>query len=115
MMKCDSLFEEFKRYEGQPVKIYTDDGRVHCGIDVHAFGDYVRLLDECSRTLFIDYEHIDAVVEPQMRLHKCCHDHCKCKDEGGGRFDREDREDGYERENGYDRENGNYERDRDCR
>lgn len=81
-MKCENLYQEFKKYEGQPVKIYTDDGKVHCGIELVAYDDAVKILDKCGRTIFIDYSHVDAVVEPMMRLDRCCRDHCECRGEG---------------------------------
>lgn len=70
MSKC--LYEEFKCFEGQPVKIYTDDGRIHKGIDINALENAVRIIDKCGRLVLIEYCHIDAVEEPQMSLHKCC-------------------------------------------
>lgn len=93
MMKCNTLFEEFKRFEGQPVEIFTDDGRKHCGIDIEAFETAVRIIDDCGRTQLIEFRHIDAVVEPMMRLRRCCNE-CKChrdrdEDENGDR-DRDD-------------------------
>ena len=81
----NSLFGEFKRFEGQPIIIETTDHREHHGIVLGSFEDGVRIIDECCRLEFIDYCHISAVIEPQMRLHKCerreCHEehlHCDC-------------------------------------
>jgi len=78
-MKCESLYQEFKKFEGQPVMIYTDDGRVLCGIDLVAYEDAVRIIDKCSRTVYVAYEHIDSVVEPQMELDRGCKSECGCK------------------------------------
>lgn len=102
-MKCDSLFHEFKKFEGQPVKIYTDDEKVHCGIDLVAFDDAVRILDKCGRTELIEFEHISSVVEPMMRLQRCCGARCKCREdrEDDDDFDRdEDRDEDDECERG---------------
>lgn len=101
MMKCNTLFDEFRKFEGQPVKVFTDDEKVHCGIDMEAFETAVRILDDCGRTLFIDYSHIDTVVEPQMRLRRCCRDECRCR-----RDDDNDRDD--------DRDDRDCDHDRDC-
>ena len=76
MMKCESLCHEFKKYEGQPVKVYTDDGRTHTGISLACYDDAVRILDRCGRIIFIEFCHIDAVVEPMMKLHRCCRESC---------------------------------------
>ena len=75
-MKCESLYHEFKKYEGQPVKVYTCDGRTHTGICLACYDDAVRLLDRCGRIVFLDFAHIDAVVEPMMKLHRCCPESC---------------------------------------
>lgn len=84
-----NLFHEFKRFEGQPIKIFTDDGRVQTGIDLDAFEDCVRIIDSCGRLKLIEFCHIDSVEEPQMRLHRC---RCDSKD-FGGEFDEEFDED----------------------
>ncbi|MCL2433519.1 MAG: hypothetical protein FWD16_03255 [Clostridia bacterium] len=90
---------EFKRFEGQPVKIYTDDSRIHRGIVLECDESAVRLIDRCGRIQFISFCHIDSIVEPQMHL-GCCRDdeldyidvverkpRCKMKDECGNRDD----------------------------
>ena len=69
------LFEEFRRFEGQPVIVETTDCRKHHGIVLDCCEDAVRIIDECCRLEFIDFCHISAVIEPQMRLHKCKHKH----------------------------------------
>lgn len=110
MMKCDSLFEEFKKFEGQPVEIFTDDGKMYCGIDLAAFADYVRILDDCGRTIFIDYTHIDAVVEPQMKLRRCCRDQCDCDRDNDRDHDR-DRDRDHDNGDSYGNSDSRY----DCR
>lgn len=65
------LFEEFKRFEGQPVVIFTDDERKHRGIVLKAFENSVRIIERCEKILLIEYCHIDAVEEPQMELRHC--------------------------------------------
>lgn len=100
MMKCNTLFEEFKKFEGQPVEIFTDDGRKHCGIDIEAFENAVRIIDDCNRTQLIEFRHIDAVVEPMMRLRRCCKE-CRC--------DRDDDDNG----NGIGTGNGDFDFDDD--
>jgi hypothetical protein len=81
-MKCEHLYEEFKKFEGSPVKIFTDSGRCYCGIDLVAREDCVLIMDKCSRMILIPYMHIDAVVEPQMELDNCCNDNCDCECKG---------------------------------
>lgn len=103
-MKCEYLYGEFKKFEGQPIKVFTDDGKVHCGIDLAAFDDSVRILEKCGRTLLLTYAHIDAVAEPQMRLERCCRGRCACR----GENDRD-----YDDDNGYDGD-GDYDDDDRC-
>lgn len=107
-MKCDNLYQEFKKFEGQPVKILTSDGKSHCGIDLMAYDDSVRIINKCNKTILIPYDHIDAVIEPQMELERCCRDHCDCRRDND--YDDNDRD--YERDNDRD-----YDRDdkRRCR
>lgn len=72
----------FKRYKGQPVEILTDDGVRYCGIDLDSDGDSVEIIDECSRVIFIPFRHIDAVVEPKMKLTRFCADNdCDCAED----------------------------------
>lgn len=70
------LFREFKRFQGQPVRVFTDDGRVHRGIDADVGEDFVRLVDKHGCMEFIEFAHIDAVMEPRMELCRCDHDDC---------------------------------------
>lgn len=105
-MMNKNLCEIFRHYEGQPVEIFTDDGRVHCGIDVNAYEGAVRLIDKCGRLVLIEYSHIDSVVEPQMKLRECCRRRCSCNE-----HDNDDRK--YDDEDEY---NGDYRggNGRDC-
>lgn len=70
-----SLYEEFRRLEGQPVKIYTDDGKTHTGRVLNVYEDGVRIIDDCGRLILIEFRRIDSVVEPQMDLERCCREH----------------------------------------
>lgn len=64
-----NTFEKlFERFKGQPVEILTTDGVRYCGIDLCYDEDSVEIIDKCSRVIFIPYAHIDAVVEPKMKL-----------------------------------------------
>jgi len=75
----DQLFDRFK---GQPIEIMTSDGVRYCGIELNACEDSVEIIDKCSRVIFIPYRHIDAVVEPKMKLTTFCGDtDCECNDE----------------------------------
>ena len=68
------LFEEFRRFEGQPVRIFTDDSRTIQGIVFCAGENCCRVLKENGDVCLVDFCHIDAVEEPMMRLHRRCHD-----------------------------------------
>lgn len=81
-----SIEKLFKRFKGQPVEILTSDGVRYCGIDIDSDDESVEIIDECSRIVFIPFAHIDAVVEPKMKLDRFCgDDDCDChgKKEGG--------------------------------
>lgn len=67
----NDLCREFKYYEGQPVRIFTDDGRRHSGVVMEAFENSVRIIDKCGDTFLVEYRHIDAVQEPRMELGPC--------------------------------------------
>ena len=69
MRKC---LERLRCLEGQPARFFTDDGRKHVGIVLEVFEDFVRIIDTCGRLFIIEACHIDAIEEPQMRLHCCC-------------------------------------------
>lgn len=101
-MKCDHLYEEFRKYEGQPVRIFTDDEKSYCGIVITPYDDAVRILDKCSRTVLVEYVHIAAVTEPMMELKRCCRNSCNCH-EGDDYGDRD-----------RDRDYDEGERDKDC-
>lgn len=75
-MKLEQLF---KRFKGQPVEILTDDGVRYCGIDLDSDDESVEIIDKCSRVILIPFRHIDAVVEPKMKLTRfCADDDCDC-------------------------------------
>ena len=90
-----NLYEEFSHFMGQPVKICTDDGRCFAGIVIDAYDHSVRVIDECGCLILIEYCHITAVMEPQMKLCNCrkadgCETrkkkekaHCGCDHEDG--------------------------------
>lgn len=69
-----TLSRKLRRYEGQPIKIFSDDGRVRTGFDFDANEDTVQILDKCQRPFLYTLCHIDAVELPQMRLHRCHRD-----------------------------------------
>lgn len=78
-MKLEHLF---KRYKGQPIEILTNDGVRYCGIDLDADDDGVEIIDDCSRVIFIPFRHIDAVVQPKMKLTRFCADNdCHCDED----------------------------------
>lgn len=79
-----NFFEAFKHYEGQPVRIFTDDGRIHTGIILDAFEDYVEIIEACGRLFLISLCHIDAIEEPQMELRCCPRDKDKDKEDSCG-------------------------------
>ena len=68
------LFEEFRRFEGQPVRIFTDDSRIIEGIVFCAGENTVRVLRENGDVVLVEFCHIDSVEEPMMRLHRRCNE-----------------------------------------
>lgn len=75
----NSLEKLFERFKGQPIEVLTSDGVRYCGIDLNSNGDSVEIIDKCNRIVFIPFAHIDAVVEPMMRLTRFCGDNdCDC-------------------------------------
>lgn len=74
------LCEEFRRLEGQPVKIFGDDEKSYCGIVLYATEYAVRILSKCGDVFMVEYPHIAAVEEPQMRLRCCRPCDRKCRD-----------------------------------
>lgn len=86
----NNFIEAFRCYEGQPVKIFTDDGRIHTGIVLDTWEDNVQIIDKCGRLLLVSLRHIDAMEKPQMGM-RCCrkdkHEHDKS---GRKPFDRDD-------------------------
>jgi len=77
------------RYMGQPVEILTSDGVRYCGIELSCCADGVEIIDKCNRIIFICLRHIDAIVEPKMKLTPFCNrvdcecrkDDCECGEE----------------------------------
>lgn len=102
-MMSKNLCEEFRHFEGQPVEIFTDDERMHCGIVVNAYEGAVRIIDACGRPTFLEYSHIDAVVEPQMRVRCCRKRHCCDRDNDRECEGRDDDDFGFEDEFGRER------------
>lgn len=72
-MMNKELFEEFKHLQGQPVRIFTDDSRVIQGIVFCANECATRVLLENGDVALVDYDHIDTVEEPMMRLRRNFH------------------------------------------
>ena len=76
----NTLEKLFERYQGQPIEVLTSDGVRYCGIELMYSNDGVEIIDKCSRVIFIPYAHIDAVVEPKMKLTPFCGDKdCDCR------------------------------------
>ena len=86
-----SLGRLLERYKGQPIEILTSDGVRYCGIELMVCEEAVEIIDNCSRVIFIPFRHIDAVVEPKMKLTpfcakvdcECRRDDCPCENEHG--------------------------------
>lgn len=87
------LQEIFRRYKGQPIEVITESGMKYCGILVEVDEGGVDIIDCKSRTVHIESIHIEAIVEPRMKLYPVCDDddccccddddddnHCKCCD-----------------------------------
>lgn len=70
-MMTENLSRKLKRFEGQPIKIFSDDGRVRTGHDFDAREGTVQILDKCQRPFLYTNCHICAVELPQMMLHRC--------------------------------------------
>ena len=70
------LYERFATLEGQPVKIFTDDGRAATGIVIVAGEECVRLIIRNGDIFLVEYAHIASVEEPQMRLRVRCASRC---------------------------------------
>lgn len=69
MMK--GMCGRFERFEGQPVKVFTDDGRIHRGIVAEIFENVLRIVRMGGCVEDIAICHIDAIQEPQMALMRC--------------------------------------------
>ena len=68
---CYDLYERFCALEGQPVRVFTDDGRAITGIVLAANERCVRLIARCGNIFLIENAHITSLEEPQMRLRMC--------------------------------------------
>lgn len=76
-----TLSEELKKLRGQPIEVITNNGMKICGIDVESDEDSVALIDDKGRFVFVVNSHIDALIEPQMKLERLCRDNdCGCDD-----------------------------------
>lgn len=81
-MECNNLLELFKRYKGQPIEVITESGMKYCGIEVDFDDEGVDIIDCKGRTVHIESRHIEAVIEPRMKLHRLCKDNdCCCRRE----------------------------------
>jgi len=75
----NTLVRLFDRYKGQPIEILTNDGVRYCGIELMCGDDGVEIIDKCSRVIFLPFCHINAVVEPKMKLTAFCGERdCEC-------------------------------------
>lgn len=80
-MMC-RLNAELKKLKGQPIEIITESGFKFCGVDTDVEDNSVTLVDNKGRVVFIAIDHIDALIEPQMRLKPVCGDSdCDCMDD----------------------------------
>ena len=69
-----------ERFKGQPIECLISDGTRYCGIELAVFGDGVEIIDKCNRIVFIPFRHIDAIVEPMMKLTNFCGERdCECR------------------------------------
>lgn len=74
------LNAELKKLKGQPVEIITESGFKFCGVDTDVDDNSVTLVDDKGRLVLIAIDHIDALIEPQMKLKRVCGDNdCGCK------------------------------------
>ncbi|MCL2811512.1 MAG: hypothetical protein FWD25_06435 [Clostridia bacterium] len=62
------LYDLFCCLEGQPVRIFTNDGRAIEGIVLAASEESVRLIARHGAIVLVDNRHITSVEEPQMRM-----------------------------------------------
>lgn len=91
------LSHELRKFKGQPIEFITESGFKFCGTEIEVDDDTVEIIDDCGRIVDIPLDHIDAVVEPQMKLKRLCGDNdCDCDDDdddddGEGRRGRRNR------------------------
>jgi len=62
------LQDLFCNFEGQPVRIFTDDGRAIEGIVLTASEQSVRLISRNGAVVLVANGHIASVEEPRMGL-----------------------------------------------
>jgi len=67
-MMYRDLQDLFRSLEGQPVRIFTDDGRAIEGIVLAAGEQSVRLIARHGAIVLVENVHIASVEEPQRRL-----------------------------------------------
>ena len=79
-MECN-LKELFERYKGQPIQVITESGMKYCGILVSAQDGGVDIIDGRGRTVHIENEKIEAIIEPRMKLKRLCEDNDCCCDQ----------------------------------
>lgn len=79
---CNADFEKYRRYKGQPIEVIARSGMKYCGILVEICdNEGIDLIDHKGRTVHVEVCHIEAVIEPRMKLHRLCgDDDCCCKD-----------------------------------
>lgn len=88
-----NLREEFKHFRGQPIEVITEGHFKFCGIDVASDDDSVTLIDKKGRLVRIENRHIDAVIEPQMKLRRLCgDDDCGCDEDENHDHNHHDRD-----------------------
>lgn len=82
-MECCNFHDKYKRYKGQPIEVITESGMKYCGILVEICdSESLEIIDGKGRTVDIEVRHIEAVIEPRMKLHRLCEDNdCCCREE----------------------------------
>lgn len=70
----------FKKYKGQPVEVITESRMKYCGIVVEICNHGLDIIDCKGRTVHLENKHIEAVIEPRMKLNRlCARDDCQCE------------------------------------
>lgn len=107
---------KFKRYKGQPIEVITESGMKYCGTLISVNNEGIDILDCKERVVHVENRHVEAIIEPRMKLQRLCKDNdCCCKDHCNENDHSCDRECGnggdYDNDLDYDRD---YENGRDC-